>query len=49
MNLINLSFNDNILNILIILILLIVILIKYLCVYIFKCDKQYDKKNIYNF
>jgi hypothetical protein len=45
----NLTFNDNVLYILIILILLTAILIKYLCVYTFKCDKQYNKKNIYNF
>ena len=44
-----LTFNDNLLYILIIFILLIAILIKYLCIYIFKCDKEYNKKNIYNF
>ena len=44
-----LTFNDNLLYILIIFILLIAILIKYLCIYIFKCDKEYNKKNKFNF
>lgn len=37
----NLSTSDNILYFIIIMILMIAIFIKYLCVYVYKCDKKY--------
>ena len=43
-----LSTNEHIAYIILILILLIAFVIKYLCVYVFKCDEEYNKRNIYN-
>ena len=44
----NISLYDNVLYLVLILIFIIAIIIKYLCLYVYKCDKEYNKKNIHN-